>query len=173
MSGHPNIQENRCACSCITLKTPRAYVAGACTLGSSPPRCFHCMCALLALAHWDRRRFALVHVTDSALGVWEGVVLSIAPARLSASAEGGVDYGRRLHCSAGVCPLPSVQGSHQKETRLVPLGWSPRPSNHTCAWQALAFRIVAATPKTPQTQHAATVFQRAGITYSSLAGWLR
>ena len=132
-----------------------------------------CMCALLALAHWDRRRFASDQRANSALGVWEGVVLSIAPARLSASAEGGVDYGRRLHCSAGVCPLPSVQGSHQKETRLVPLGWSPRPSNHTCAWQALAFRIVAATPKTPQTQHAATVFQRAGITYSSLAGWLR
>ena len=43
-------------------------------------------------------------------GVWEGVVLSIAPARLSASAEGGVDYGRRLHCRLASVPSPQSKG---------------------------------------------------------------
>ena len=114
----------------------------------------------LALAHGDRRRFValvacvrcwrlpigivaasrLFHVTESALGGWEGVVLSVAPARLSASAEGGVDYGRRLHSSAGVCPLPSVQGSHiMYVAGARPLGSSPRRSRHRiCAGLALA-----------------------------------
>ena len=107
------------------------------------------MHSLLALAHGDRRRFVafvacvrcrrlpigivaasrLFHVSESALGVWEGVVLSIAPARLSASAEGGVDCGRRLHCSAGAGPLPSVQGSHLIYVAgASPLGSSPRRS---------------------------------------------
>ena len=100
----------------------------------------------LALAHWDRRRLVAViacvrrgrlpigfvaasrlfHVTESALGVWEGVVVSIAPARLSASAEGGVDFGRRLHCSAGDRPLPSVQGSHHTYTSLALAHWDRR-----------------------------------------------
>ena len=136
----------------MQLKSSHVYVAGACPLGSSPLRCCHCMCALLALARRDRRRFAFDHDTESALGVWEGVVLSVAPARLSASAEGGVGYGRRLHSSAGVCPLPSVQGSHIIYVAGArPLGSSPRRSRHRiCAGLALAFGTVAAPPWTPQ-----------------------
>ena len=135
------------------------------------------MHSLLALAHGDRRRFVAIvacvrrwrlpigivaaslrrrfafdHGTETALGGWEGVVLSIAPARLSASAEGGVDCGRRLRCSAGAGPLPSVQGSHIIYVAGArPLGSSPRRSRHRiCAGLALAFGTVAAPPWTPQ-----------------------